>query len=103
MSAAGPMPVRARPTGPTDAAPAARAHGHGGPGDWPGPLADRDNRHGEMARPGPGRRPALVARRRRSESQWSLGLALPSVARDSRVTGRLPGRDDRPSPQYHDA
>ena len=43
MSAAGPMPVPARPTGPTDAAPA--AHGHGGPGDWPGPLADRDNRN----------------------------------------------------------
>ena len=43
MSAAGPMPLPARPTGPTDAAPA--AHSHGGPGDrdWPGPLADRDS------------------------------------------------------------
>jgi len=80
VSAAGPMPVPARPTGPTDAAPA--AHGHGGPGDrdWPGPLADRDNRNLCSALTG---RPVAEPERRRarvfqsSDSSLTLQVSLP--------------------------
>ena len=95
MSAAGPMPVPARPTGPTDAAPA--AHGHGGPGDWPGPLADRDNRNLCSALTG---RPVAEPERPRARvfqssdsSLTSLQVSLP----------RPPGPRAGPGPGHFEA